>query len=76
MPEIFPPRKVPPPVSELFSTNPTPLSTVSDCSRLYESPDEFGVATFIVGTPVVVCVIVGVKRIGAVGSVIGAASAC
>ncbi len=53
-------------------------STVSERSRLYDSPLWFGVVMLIAGTPPpcpVVCVRVGVKRIGAVGSVMAPACA-
>ncbi len=77
LPPTLPPRSVPPPARLLFRIRPMP-STVSERSRLYDRPLGFGVVTLITGTPPpcpVVCVRVGVKRIGAVGSVIAPACA-
>ncbi|NKA04448.1 hypothetical protein GO279_04765 [Ralstonia solanacearum] len=78
LPPTLPPRSVPPPARLLFRIRPMP-STVSERNRLYDRPLAFGVVTLITGTPPpcpVVCVRVGVKRIGAVGSVMAPACAC
>ncbi len=78
LPVTLPPSSVPPPSRLLLRISPTP-STVSERSRLYDRPLAFGVVTLITGTPPfapVVWVRVGVKRIGAVGSVMAPACAC
>ncbi|CAH0445881.1 hypothetical protein LMG9673_04718 [Ralstonia pseudosolanacearum] len=78
LPPTLPPRSVPPPARLLFRIRPMP-STVSERSRLYDRPLWLGVVMLMAGTPPpcpVVCVRVGVKRIGAVGSVMAPACAC